>query len=72
MLKYNMFYSVFSQFLATYTVNLMLINVYSLQSIIWMIKSSEMGRILVGKREGKKPLGRPMNRWVDNIKRSCR
>jgi hypothetical protein len=25
-------------------------------------------RILVGKSEGKKPLGRPRCRWVDNIK----
>jgi hypothetical protein len=25
-------------------------------------------RILMGKPEGKKPLGRPKRRWVDNIK----
>jgi hypothetical protein len=25
-------------------------------------------RILVGKSEGKRPLGRPRRRWVDNIK----
>jgi hypothetical protein len=25
-------------------------------------------RILVGKHEGKRPLGRPRHRWVDNIK----
>jgi hypothetical protein len=25
-------------------------------------------RILVGKPEGNKPLGRPRRRWVDNIK----
>jgi hypothetical protein len=25
-------------------------------------------RLLVGKPEGKKPLGRPRRRWVDNIK----
>jgi hypothetical protein len=25
-------------------------------------------RLLVGKPEGKKPLGRPRNRWVDNIR----
>jgi hypothetical protein len=25
-------------------------------------------RVLVGKLEGKKPLGRPMCRWEDNIK----
>jgi hypothetical protein len=26
-------------------------------------------RVLVGKPEGKRPLGRPRRRWVDNIKR---
>ena len=25
-------------------------------------------RVLVGKLEGKRPLGRPMHRWVDNIR----
>jgi hypothetical protein len=25
-------------------------------------------KILVGKPEGKRPLGRPRHRWVDNIK----
>jgi hypothetical protein len=25
-------------------------------------------RLLVGKPEGKRPLGRPRRRWVDNIK----
>jgi len=30
----------------------------------------EMGvyRVLVGKPEGKRPLGRPRHRWVDNIR----
>jgi hypothetical protein len=56
---------------------------YSLPSINRMIKSRRVGwtghvaqmrgmrnayRILVGKPEGKKPLGRPRHRWVDNIK----
>jgi hypothetical protein len=27
-----------------------------------------MYRVLVGKPEGKRPLGRPKHRWVDNIK----
>ena len=27
-----------------------------------------MYRVLVGKKEGKRPLGRPMHRWVDNIR----
>ena len=27
-----------------------------------------MYRVLVGKLEGKRPLGRPRRRWVDNIK----
>ena len=25
-------------------------------------------RVLLGKHEGKRPLGRPINRWEDNIK----
>jgi hypothetical protein len=25
-------------------------------------------RLLIGKLEGKRPLGRPRQRWVDNIK----
>jgi hypothetical protein len=56
---------------------------YSLPNIIRMMKSRRMRwtghvarmgetrnayRILVGKPEGKRPLGRPRCRWVDNIK----
>jgi hypothetical protein len=56
---------------------------YSSPNIIRMIKSRRMRwaghaarmwearnayRLLVGKPEGKRPLGRPKNRWVDNIK----
>jgi hypothetical protein len=29
-------------------------------------------RILVGMPEGKRPLGRPRHRWVDNIKMNLR
>jgi hypothetical protein len=29
-------------------------------------------RILVGKPEEKRPLGRPRGRWLDNIKMDCR
>jgi hypothetical protein len=29
-------------------------------------------RILVGNTEGKRPLGRPRRRWVDNIKMDLR
>jgi hypothetical protein len=29
-------------------------------------------RILMGKPEGKRPLGRPRRRWVDNIKMDLR
>ena len=27
-----------------------------------------MYRVLVGKSEGRRPMGRPRHRWVDNIK----
>jgi hypothetical protein len=58
-------------------------NLYSSPNIIRMIKSRRMRwagqvermgetrnacRILVGKPDGKRPLGRPRRRWVDNIK----
>jgi hypothetical protein len=58
-------------------------NLYSSPNIIRMIKSRRMRwarhvarmgetrnayRILVGKPQGKRPLGRPRRRWVDNIK----
>jgi hypothetical protein len=60
---------------------------YSSPSIIRMIKSRRMRwaghvarmgekrnayRILVGKPEGKRPLGRPRRSWVDNIKMDLR
>jgi hypothetical protein len=58
-------------------------NLYSSPSIISIIKSRRMRwaghvarmgekrnlyRLLVGKPEGKRPLGRPRRRWIDNIK----
>jgi len=33
-----------------------------------MGEEREVYRVLVGKTEGKRPLGRPRRRWVDNIK----
>jgi hypothetical protein len=33
-----------------------------------MGKSRGVYKVLVGKPEGKKPLGRPRRRWEDNIK----
>ena len=62
-------------------------DLYSSPSIIWMIKSRRMRcaghvahmrdrrgvyRVLVGKPEGKRPLGRPSRRWHDNIKMDLR
>jgi hypothetical protein len=62
-------------------------NLYSSPSIIRMIKSGRMRwaghvarmgekknayRMLVGNPEGKRPLGRPRCRWVDNIKMDLR
>jgi hypothetical protein len=58
-------------------------DLYSLPSIIRIIKSRRMRwaghvarmgekrnayRYLVGRPEGKRPLGRPRRRWVDNIR----
>jgi hypothetical protein len=34
----------------------------------WAGHVAQMGRrLLVGKTEGKRPVGRPRSRWVDNI-----
>jgi hypothetical protein len=36
--------------------------------VIQMGEKRNMYRLLVGKPEGKKPLGRPRRRWIENIK----
>jgi hypothetical protein len=33
-----------------------------------MREKRNLYRLLVGKQEGKRPLGRPRCRWIDNIK----
>ena len=58
-------------------------DLYSSPNIVWVIKSRRMRlarhvahmverrgihRVLVGKPEGKRSLGRPRHRWEDNIK----
>jgi hypothetical protein len=58
-------------------------DLYSLPNIVWVVKLRRMRwaghvahmgedrgvyRVLVGKPEGKRPLGRPRHRWEDNIK----
>ena len=58
-------------------------DLYSLPNIVWVVKSRRMRwaghvarigegrgvhRFLLGKPEGKRPLGRPRHRWKDNIK----
>jgi len=55
-------------------------DLYSLPNIVRVVKSRRMRwaghmgeergvhRVLVGKPEGKRPLGRPRYRWEDNIK----
>jgi hypothetical protein len=48
------------------------------RSMRWAGHEARMGekrkayRILVGKPEGKSPLGRPRRRWMDNIKMDLR
>jgi len=58
-------------------------DLYSSPNIVWVIKSRRMRwaghvacmgeervvyRVLVEKPEGRRPLGRPRRRWVDNIR----
>ena len=64
--------------------NAELYELYSLPNIIRNLKSRLAGhvacmeqfrnvyRVLVGKNEGKRPLGRPRHRWEDNIKMDLR
>jgi len=64
-----------------------LTDLYSLPNIVRVVKSRRMRwarhvarmgegrgvhRVLVGKPEGKRPLGRPRRRWEDNIKMDLR
>jgi len=35
---------------------------------MWRVWGRGVHRVLVGKPEGKRPLGRPRRRWEDNIK----
>jgi hypothetical protein len=37
-----------------------------------MVKERTAHRIFVGKPEGRRPLGKPRRRWVDNIKMDLR
>jgi len=62
-------------------------DLYSSPNIVWVIESRRMKwaghvarmgeerrvyRVLVGKPKGKRPLGRPRRRWVDNIRMDSR
>jgi hypothetical protein len=38
------------------------------ESEVLMVEMINAYRIVVGKPEGKRPVGRPRRRWVDNIK----
>jgi hypothetical protein len=41
---------------------------FSCQFSFRLGEKRNMYRLLVGKPEGKRPLGRPRRRWIDNIK----
>jgi hypothetical protein len=55
-----------------------IIRIIKSRRMIWAGHVARMGekrnayRILVGKPEGQRPLGRPRRRWVDNIKMDLR
>jgi len=42
------------------------------KNVACMGEGSGVHRVLVGKPEGKRPLGRPRRRWEDNIKMDLR
>jgi hypothetical protein len=41
---------------------------YNMGHVAWMEEGRGVYRVLVGKPEGKRPLGRGIDRWEDNIK----
>ena len=41
---------------------------YAERKRIWKSYTNKSDKVLVGKPEGKRPLGRPRRRWEDNIK----
>jgi len=52
-------------------VGIILNNTYSsllLTHVVRMGEERGVYRVLVGKPDGKRPLGRPRRRWVDNIR----
>jgi hypothetical protein len=60
--------------LIQFAMYILVIRVIKSRRMRWAGHAARMGerrnayRILVGKPEGKRPLGRPRRRWVDNIK----
>ena len=54
--------------------SLIIVRVIKLRRMRWAGHVARMGekrrvyRVLLGKVEGKRPLGRPRRRWVDNIR----
>ena len=47
-----------------------IVRVITSRKMRWAVHVARMGeeKVLVGKREGKRPLGRHRRRWVDNIR----
>jgi len=51
-----------------------IVRVIKSRRVRWAVHVARMGeekgvyRVLVGKPEGKRPLGRPRRRWLDNIR----
>ena len=41
---------------------------YKIENVVCMGEERGVYRVLVGKPEEKRPLGRPRRRWVDNIR----
>jgi hypothetical protein len=68
-------YNVHSNIILSY---MLIIRVIKSRRMGWAGHAARMGerrnayRILVGKPKGRRPLGRPRRRWVDNIKMDLR
>jgi hypothetical protein len=73
-----MFSPIFRSSLTVYAALVHIVRVIKSRRMRWAGHVARMGerrgayRVLVGKPEGKRPLGRPRRRWEDNIKTDLR
>jgi hypothetical protein len=61
-------HEIYGTFIYKFSLHLTEGTLFGTKIIKLMLFGRGVHRVLVGKPEGKRPLGRPRRRWVDNIK----